>query len=145
MRFLMRLPGIKSSRRRLVLLLTGLAWVAYGIGVLTDPFPEARFGRVITFLSPLLDSPHTGWLWLLCGVAGIFAALSLMPQPAAFRLLVIPPVVWATLYLWSWVTWVLIRVDGGGRGWVSATAWCALALMISVTAGWSDVDDGERQ
>lgn len=137
-RLLRKLPGFPKNRRGTVLLLVGLAWVSYGFGVLTDPYPEARFGHVITFLTPFLDSPYTALVWLLCGLVGIAAGFSLLPETTGFSSVVVPPVVWAVLYLWSWVTWLLSGDMGSGRGWVSATAWLALALMVSVTAGWPD-------
>lgn len=142
-RWLKKFPGVKSSRRRTVCLLMGLAWVAYGFGVLSDPYPEARFGKVITFLTAFLDSPTTGLVWVIAGIVGIAAGLSLLTESMAFSALVIPPAVWGMLYTWSWVTWCVFRDHGNGRGWVSATAWFALALMLSVTADWPDVKEKE--
>lgn len=141
--WLKSLPGVKASRRHMVLALVGLGWISYGFGVLTDPYPEARFGHVINFLSAFIDSSYTGWVWLIGGVLAVLAGFSLIRESAGFRALVVPPVMWAGLYLWSWVTW-LLSDEGNGRGWVTATAWLALTLMVSVTASWPDVpDEGE--
>lgn len=138
MRLLMQLPRVKLTRRRMVLMLVGLAWLSYGFGVLTDPFPEARFGHVISFLTAFLDSHYTGAVWLAGGAAAILAALAVLPEALGFQALVVPPVMWGGLYLWSWVTSLIAVNEGSGRGWVSATAWLAIALMISVIAGWPD-------
>lgn len=139
-RLLKKIPGVKASRRRMVLVLIGLTWIAYGFGVLSDPYPEARFGHVINFLSPFLDGPYTGVMWLLSGAVAICAGVTLVKEPVGFRALVIPPVLWAGLFSWSWVTYLLSDV-GNGRGWVAASAWLALTLLVSVTAGWPDVPD----
>lgn len=138
-RLLKRLPGVKSSRRKLVCLLLGLTWLGYGFGVLTDPYPEARFGHVITFLSAFLDSPATGLVWMLCAAIAIATGLSLLPETVGFRFLVIPPTMWCALYFWSWVTWCFVQDEGNSRGWVAAAAWGALCLLTAVIAGWPDV------
>jgi hypothetical protein len=123
------------GRRGTVLLALGAIFVLYGVSVLTAP--TSPFGGFAPF--GLAVSPW-GWLWIGCGALALTAAPRRGHprwEAAGYNGLLLPPALWSLLHLGSWLAH-LAGDPGNPRGWVAATVWGALIVIVLVVAGWPE-------
>lgn len=114
--------------RGAALLLTGIGWLTYGIGIVIDP--RAGVGRgvvVLTYWAPL---PWWGILWLACGATAVLGAWSPAGRDiVSFAAAAFPPLIWSGAYLTALLT---------GRyptAWTSIPAWWVpIALLLCFAA-----------
>lgn len=109
---------------------TGAGWIAYGIGIITDPrYGVQRGVQVLTSICPL---PWWGLLWILCGLT---AAVTSVRRPGrdvvGFAGAALPPMTWAGAYVLAWAT------GNYPQAWTSVPAWCAPLTLLGVVATMS--------
>jgi hypothetical protein len=141
---LSRLFRMRNGRRRALIGLIGTIWSGYGWAIYSSPLRGFQFGR----LGPgpiewALTLPWSGILWVVCGAAGIVAAVfRRIPDGYGFNSLLVPPLLWTFLYAWSWMIWIVTNGDyGSARSWVSALIWLCAVVALAVTSGWPDPTD----
>jgi hypothetical protein len=144
----MRCPRVvvrfRRSRRNLILCLLGVVWTCYGIALATSPRPGGGFGRLALPFAGLISSNWSALLWLACGAGAIVAAFTDDRARLGFQALLMPPLAWAALAGWSWVTWLVTSGEfGAGRAWVTSVVWVAIVSLIAVCAGWTDAPFGD--
>lgn len=109
---------------------TGIGWITYGTGIITDP----RYGvqRGVQVLVQICPLSWWGVLWIVCGTAALGAAL-LRPgrDTAGFAAATLPPLVWAGAYVIAWLT------GGYPQAWTATPAWCVPLVLLGVVASLS--------
>lgn len=127
--------GLRLGRRGACLLLIGISWTLYGVGlVMSEPtFAQERGLTAITHVAPL---DTWAWLWIGGGALGI--GMSVIRQDAAGYVgVVLPPLTWAVSYALAW--WPLQEY---GRGWTSAVVWGAIAGALFIVSGTPEIQTG---
>lgn len=139
----------KIGRRGLILVLTGLIWILYGI----DFFSHYNHRFSMNDVDPLsvyriVDNPLTGLLWILCGAIAMTVGIlrnkvNLIPHDSlGFNAILFPAILWAFLYFWSWIYFL---VSGGAYGSPTATVgflvWTLVTVFVLIIAGWPDPTD----
>jgi len=122
--------GRRVGLRGAALLLAGIGWTTYGIGIITDPrYVVQRGVSVLTRLWPL---DWWGAVWIVCGLLALAAAVLRPGRDAwGFGAVVLPPLVWAGAYIVAWLT---------GRypaAWTSTPAWCVPSGLLIIVAALS--------
>lgn len=140
------IPRRSNGRRRMILGLIGLIWLAYGWGQLTSPAVSTKlFGHLPSLLDVILSDHRSALLWVICGLVGIAAAVlprRHMADAYGFNALLIPPLAWTVLSGCSWLIFVITRGEfGSPRSWVSAVIWSLAVTVLLITSGWPDPDD----
>lgn len=119
-----RYLGVVPARRRaMALLLFGLVYVIYGVGLYVSPAPGAIGPRwwpgvlfvvagLVTLISALMDRPHNEWV--------------------GFTTLYVTSIIWALNFL------VLIVIDQGVRAWSGLLVWALVTLLLLLLAGWAE-------
>lgn len=121
---------VRVGHRGAVLLFFGLLDLVFSLS-LWKPTPEAGRTQAIRFIADIAPL----WLWAtMWGVAGIVLLIGafLRHDRWAFTIAVALKVLWGSVYLFGWLFAHLVR------GWLSATIWLALALMLYVIADWPE-------
>lgn len=123
--------GRRLGYRGGALLICGVAWITYGLGLLADP----RFGivRGVSALSHLgpIQVPFTvwGWVWIGSGVASCCAAVLRARQDwwgwAAASAM---PGAWAVAYSCARALGTL------SQGWYSGITWAAFPGLLAILA-----------
>lgn len=121
---------IRVGRRGGFLATYGLAWIAYGIGILVDPAFGVKQG--LGWMAAIVPFPLLAWLWIACGAAAIAAVPIRRPGGDAFgfALASAPPTVWTLAYL--------LGIGIYPRGAFSAVVWIALSGSVAIVAGMSE-------
>lgn len=127
-----RLIPTVNDKRGDFLLAGSAAFTAIGCSYVT----VTTNGRSAAFSwLPLEIGPHNlGWLWIVVGLFGILAALLSRGHPrlekAGYQLMVVPPMLWAVIFLGSWLA------GAHALGWVSAISYSLMAGWILVVSDW---------
>lgn len=133
------------GRRGFLLILFGLLWIAFGVGVIVTPQPRFSGPGPEVPILHLLDMPISGALWIVAGILGVTAGLTRRRtrghDAAGFNVLLAPVMLFLLGYLWSFATWVLTGESGKETAWVSAVVWLIVCAFILLVAGWPDPDD----
>jgi len=138
----------KIGRRGLILVLTGMIWILYGIDFLSHY--QHRFS--MDDVDPLLvyriiDQPYTGLLWILCGAVAMTVGvlrnrIKLIPHDSlGFNAILFPAILWTFLYFWSWIYNLF---SDGQYGVPTATGflvWLLVTIFVLIIAGWADPTD----
>ena len=147
-----RSPVRRIGRRGLVLIFVGMIWILYGIAYLK--YPLARFtvddnvpgiaNAVLTFFS----SSWIGYIWLLCGLAAVAFGLArsrislISWDHYGFNAILIPPIIWTFLFLWSWVASLTSNGNiGAPLAVFGFVTWLLATGFILIIAGWPDPSD----
>lgn len=115
----------RMQRRGLTLLITGLAWISYGVSIATQP----RYGTVrgISVLLDLLPMLVWAWLWVACGIVSIAFC---MARPGRDRFgiagAIVPPLLWAVAYGLG------ATIGGYPSAWGSVAPWASHAVVLLV-------------
>jgi hypothetical protein len=129
-----KLAGRHLGRRGAFLLAMGLAWICYGVAILTAP-PISGQVDGLTLITQFISLHSLAWVWIASGAAGIaFCPVRRVgPDQWGFTALVLPAAVWSASYLIDWVF-----VHQFERGWVVATTYAAIAASIVIASGWPE-------
>lgn len=143
------------GRRGVILLLTGVAWISVGIGIVA--VPADRFTPAGPPDGPLqfMDSGHRwiGLVWILCGAVAIGAALvrrRIAGEDAyGFAALAVPASLFSIAYFWSFGLYLFEAFGGGpahGRAnsIVGCVVFASAIVFILVTAAWPDPIDADE-
>lgn len=138
------------GRRGLIQHLKGWAWTCYGIAFVTDsvqgPFAHPGGITVGRIALELPDSNVYGWLWIACGTFSALcaAAAAVIPRDVhrvvtvGWALSIIPPIVWSSIYAWTWMIHQLTACPIN-PGWLGlAGFWAFVALIVRVLSGWDE-------
>jgi hypothetical protein len=119
-----RYLGIVPARRRaMALILFGVVYLTYGVGLMLSPAPHSvgpwwwpgvlfAGGGLLTLYSAVRDRPHNEWI--------------------GFTTLQVVSVVWA-------VNWLMLLVhDAGVRPWSGLLIWSFVTLIVTLLAGWTE-------
>ena len=131
----------RFGRRASVLALIGIIWFTYGFTIFTSPTPGNQFGRLAGPLNVALTHVWSGVPWVVCGAVAVSVAVLRRRKADAlgFNALLVPPLLWMVLYLWSWFMWLVTHgCFGSGRSWVWAVVWSSAVVVIGITSGWPD-------
>lgn len=142
----------KIGRRGLILTLTGLIWVLYGIEYLqffVRRFSPNQSGGFAFFA--IIDSPYLGWVWIICGAVAMVIGVArnriqrIPHDSVGFNAILLPAVCWAIFYFWSWVIWIFTGGDFGiANSSVGFLVWSLVTIFILIIAGWPDPSDPQR-
>jgi hypothetical protein len=109
---------------------TGIGWITYGTGIITDP----RYGvqRGVQVLVQICPLSWWGVLWIACGTAAFGAAVCRPgPDRIGFAAGALAPMLWAGAYVIAWLT------GGYPQAWTSTPAWCVPLVLLGVVAALS--------
>lgn len=139
------IPRRSNGRRRLLLGIIGLIWLAYGWGQMSSPTAAAKlFGHLPSLIDEVLADHRSALLWVVCGLVGVAVAVlpqKRIPDSWGFDALLLPPLIWTVLSGCSWLIFVITRGEfGSPRGFVSAVIWSAAVAVLLITSGWPDPD-----
>src|SRR6476469_2190993 len=126
----------------------------YGWQLTQGPFLAGSNTRLWHDMGPFGDLLSTSWWWVLwvgAGVTGMAAAArgchdrhqkraSINRDAVGFNAVLIPPLLWVLLHLWSWVIAALNIDEGNPRGFSSAIVWGSTVAAVMIVAGWADSD-----
>jgi hypothetical protein len=130
----MTIKRARLGQRGAYLVIHGLAWICYGVGILIDP----AFGvkRGLGWVAHLLPFDRLAWLWIICGAASIVYAPMRKPGKDGwgFMFILLPPALWGL--------WYLLGIPSYGRGGFAAVVWVATALSVAIVAGMPERDEG---
>ncbi|WP_432051273.1 hypothetical protein [Streptomyces xiamenensis] len=124
--------GARLGRRGAYLLVAGVGWLLYGVGVIQDP--RAGTVRAAVVLSEAAPLSWWGCLWITCGAIAIVTAWSRCPlrQTAGYAAAMLPPLLWATAYAAAWL------LGEYPRAWTGAATWAGAAAKLLIVAGWPE-------
>lgn len=121
------------GRRGSCLLLVGVAWTLYGVGLITAG-PTFAQERGLTAITHIASLDWWAWLWIVGGCLGI--GLSMTRRDAAGYVgVVLPPLTWGVSYALAW--WPLGDYE---RGWNSAVVWGAIAGALFIVSGIPEIE-----
>lgn len=125
--------GWRVGRRGACLLLMGVSWTLYGVGLLlSEPtFAQERGLTVITHVAPL---DVWAWLWIVGGALGVGLSMT-RSDAAGYVGVVLPPLTWAVSY--ALACWPLGDYE---RGWISAVVWGAIAGALFIVSGIPEIE-----
>ncbi|WP_055588547.1 hypothetical protein [Peterkaempfera griseoplana] len=85
------------------LLVCGVPWVVYGVGLLTTP--RVGVSRAAGAITSVVSLCTWGWIWMLCGLLAIAAALLRPGRDVwGFAAAAGPPLIWALAYITAGAT-----------------------------------------
>lgn len=130
------------SRRDAVLAVIGAIWISQGAVMVTTPNIGSRYGSWAALLAAVLSSPWSAAFWFSTGLVGLaFAAVGRarhrMSLNVAFGILVVPPITWASLYLYSAIT-ALTSGMPDDQFWAPCARWAFFAVLVVTCAGMPD-------
>ncbi|RLL62458.1 hypothetical protein [Streptomyces sp. Z26] len=127
MRAAVRRLGHRLSYRGAALLLCGLGWINYGIGLVEDP----RYGTVRGVEALTNIMPIAGWgaVWITSGALSVVAAT----RPGrrdwwGWGAAAAPPAWWALAYTTA------RAVDAYPQGWYSGITWAVTPGLLAILA-----------
>jgi len=144
------------GRRGLILLITGIAWVAIGSIVARDDverFSRPGPGGALQFLD---DNPWPGVFWMCCGAMAITVGCTRRrfdgEDAWGWAAIVAPVLLWALAYAWSYGLYVYTQyIDtvpdhtsgrpGAGVGFI---VYLMITLFLLIVARWPDPIDAEE-
>ncbi|MFX4294113.1 hypothetical protein [Streptomyces bohaiensis] len=121
----------RLGRRGAYLLVTGITWTLYGIGVIIDPrVGTMRAAVVLRDAAPL---QVWGAVWVAGGVVAAASAWAACPRWRAlgFGAAMLPPLLWSLAFAWAWAT------GEYPRAWTGAAVWAGAAAKVWIVAGWT--------
>ncbi|MEE1814201.1 hypothetical protein PUR59_04095 [Streptomyces sp. SP18ES09] len=127
MRGLARQAGRRLGYRGAALLIAGVAWINYGVGLLADPrFGTARGATALVSIAPLA---WWGWVWIVTGVASCAASVLRSAKDWwGWVCAAAMPAIWAVAYTGA-------RMLGEfPQGWYSGVTWAAFPGLLAVLA-----------
>lgn len=133
--------GRHLGRRGAFLLAMGLAWVCYGVAILTAPAPVAQV-EGLTIVTSFVPLHSLAWVWVTAGVIGVaFCAVRRVgSDQLGFTSIVLPPALWAAGYFIDWAV-----VGEYSRGWVVASTYAAIAASTVIASGWPEIRKVNRE
>jgi hypothetical protein len=152
---LVRLDRTKAmrrlGRRGLLLILSGLSWVAIG----TDIVTHTSFHRFVgdnragaNQLLTIFNDPHWGWVWIASGgVAVLVGVLHSLPgvrrhDSLGFNAILTPAFLWLLFFLWSFALAVATHGRAGrAESFYGLIVWILVSLFIIVIAGWAEATE----
>jgi len=141
----------RIGRRGIILIITGLIWLLYGIAIFNRPNSD-RFSSPDhpepIYVFNLLQNHWMGILWGVCGVIATFCGVlrsrrSVHPRDGiGFNAILIPSIMWALLFLWSEIIYFFTGGDYGNSGAIFGfLVWALVTAFILIIAGWPDPTD----
>ena len=134
------------GRREAILILLGFMWVMYGIGVYISPVLHVDENTAV--IQDAIPSPIYSAMWVLFGFASFFSGLL---QRSGSRLgygaLVAMPLFKTISCVLLWGASLLPErwgIPQDQRGWVSASIWGGVVLLIFIVAGWKELKEGRN-
>lgn len=122
-----------DGKRGGFLLITGIVWLAFGIGYVLEPGTQSRI-KGFAWLPTWLNADELGWIWVIAGLIALTASVSGHQRPrwenAGFGALIVPPVLW--VFVFGWATWL----GEHPTGWISALIYAAFATIIWHCSSW---------
>lgn len=127
------------SRRTLLVLIYGIAEIAYGFSVFIDPARQ-RIGY--EWLVQHGGLKTWSLIWIIGGALAImFQTFPWTRKWLSFVLLYPGPTIWGLTQFYSWIQFNSGHPLSNPHGWTSAvTWWSAWSLVILVVSGWEEVD-----
>ena len=122
----------RLGRRGAALAILGGIYILIGLSrLLSDPSPTAYI-------------PWAWWshaLWAVCGAIAVLSApWPRVPNWPGFVALSIPATLWAFVYGWQWVAYVIPGGETGHRtGIFTALTWSAVVALVYIIAGWREL------
>lgn len=131
----------------MLLIFSGAAWFLIGFSMLRHQID--RFTKPHVWPpNPILDFMNDemwGWLWMACGLGAILVGALHRWRGVhrrdviGFNLILLPSIVWALFYLWSWgVALYTSEHQGRGDSFYGFIVWTLVTGFIMVIAGWPD-------
>lgn len=131
------------DRRGVVLIVLGLIFALYGLGIALAP--SKRFRDLGSgWWEMTLNSRWWAGMWLLCGsvavlVGVLHAARRLTSDALGWDALLIPVSLWSVLYAITLLLYLAtLGALGDSRAWFGLLLWGALLFLVLVLAGWPD-------
>jgi len=141
--------GVKSTplrwvgRRGAVLILFGLAFVAYGTRVVTEPVDTDTSRALLHLMTP---RGVRAAVWIVVGACATFTPLATRWTPlrdtTGFVLAYLPPMLTALSFLLGWLVYLLpLPIPGDPGGFGAAAIWTAFAGVLVICSGWPEHPD----
>lgn len=127
-----RLIKSVDGKRGDFLLAGGAAFAAIGASYVT----VRTVGRNAAFswLPGTIGPDDLGWIWVVGGLFCMVVALVSTRAPKltaiAYAVLMAPPMLWAIVFIGSWVT------GAHPLGWVSAVSYSLMSLWVWIASDW---------
>lgn len=120
--------GRRIGKRGAFLLAVGTGWLTYGWGIRIQPTYGVTHG--LTILTDNVAVGTWGLIWMVAGALAVAAALARTgTDGVGFSAAAVPPLVWASAYVWMWAA------GQYPAGWTSAAAWGSWALAVLIVSG----------
>lgn len=140
-------PPAWLGRRGAILLCLGYVWVIVGIGVPTEPtHPDSS---IIAY--ELIPVPVRIGMWITAGLLGIAGATIDRPrwEKWGYMALIFMAAERMLSFFLSWVVWLVVETTdllgvtgdldyGFGRGFIAASFWLAVTVMLYTASGWDE-------
>jgi hypothetical protein len=111
-------------------MVTGCAWLIYGMGVLVDPRPVTM--RSAAALGHLAPMEIWSMVWIFCGVVAMISSWARWPFriELGFAAAIMPPMLWALSFTASWI------LGEYPDAWSGAVIWASMAARLAIVASW---------
>lgn len=135
--------SLRYGWRGLWLMLMGVMWIAFGLGVMIQP-NIPRSWVLYEYLPPLAQAAG----WWLTGLIAVWAGLKgpARDDSMGHVALYLMPAVRLISFVFSWLIYLgsLVAQDlgwkghtiGFAEGWFIAAVWCLIQLMLAIAASW---------
>lgn len=116
--------------RGVALLVCGICWPIYGVGVVTNP--RVALSRSVQVLLEICPITWWGYIWISCGaIAAVGAFLPPGKDVVAFAAAALPPASWAIAFNFAWAS------GQYPQAWASIPAWLVPLGLLAVIAALS--------
>lgn len=124
------------GRRGSALLFFAFLDFVYGGSLLTLP-QEAKLSPTYEFIGKLAPIPLWGSAWTAVGIICLVSAF-IRRDSIAFTSAICIKILWAIVFLSGDIAGDIYR------GWVAASVWFAMSLLVIVISGWPETPGGDR-